>query len=278
MYIYYNGNLLPTDSPIITADNRGLRYGDGLFETIKLVNSNILLAQLHYQRLFHGLGVLQIHIPSYFTETHLQQIILTLANKNNVLDAARIRVTVFRGNGALHDHATAGFNFIIQALPLSGSYMRFNDNGMSMDVYGGVMKSCDILCNLKTNNYLPYIMASQFAAQQQLDDCIVLNSYGRVCETTIANIFGVQGQSIFTPALAEGCVAGVMRQWLVENLPQAGYTVQEKPVSIEELLDSDEIFLTNALYGIRSVKRIRNKNYTNSLTAALYNKFISPKR
>jgi len=157
---------------------------------------------------------------------------------------------------------------------LPDAYLALNDKGWRIDIYPDVRKSCDLLSNLKSNNYLPYIMAAMHAQRSSLNDCLVLNTYDRICDATIANIFWVHNNHICTPPLSEGGVAGVMRKYLLNQLQQSGYTTQETKCTENELLQADEVFLTNALYGIRWVRQFREKIYASQFITGLYDQFV----
>ncbi|MFL5745211.1 MAG: aminotransferase class IV [Niastella sp.] len=273
-WLFYNGEVIPVETPIISANNRGLRFGDGLFETIKVIRGEMPLFHLHMERLTKGLAVLNTQLPEKYTADYISQAILELCNRNNINGAARVRLTVVRGNGTLFATDELFASIIIQAEPLAGDYLVFNETGLIIDVCPGIQKSCDQLSNLKSNNYLPYVMAAQYAWQHQLNDCLVLNAHNRICDGTIANVFRVHQNSIYTPPLSEGGVAGVMRQYLLTELPKAGYTVQEKICTPEDLETANEVFLTNALFGIRWVRQFRNKIYSNKLVTILHSQFI----
>jgi branched-chain amino acid aminotransferase len=274
-WLFYNGEVIPAGTPIISANNRGLRFGDGLFETIKVVNGEMPLFHLHLERLTRGLDVLNMQLQETYTASYLTQVILELCNRNNINGAARVRLTVVRGNGTLFATDDPYASIIIQAEPLASDYLAFNETGLTIDVCPGIQKSCDQLSNLKSNNYLPYVMAAQYGRQHQLNDCLVLNAHNRVCDGTIANVFRIYQNSIYTPPLSEGGVAGVMRQNLLQQLPKAGYTVHEKICTLDDLEAANEVFLTNALFGIRWVARFRNKSYSNKLVSELYKRFLS---
>ncbi len=102
-------------------------------------------------------------------------------------------------------------------------------------------KSCDSLANLKSNNYLPYLMAALYAKKIRVNDCILLNNFDRICDTTIANIFIMKEGIIYTPPLSEGCVAGVMRKFVINKLGSR-FKILEKQISIEDLKKADEVF------------------------------------
>jgi branched-chain amino acid aminotransferase len=271
-FFCYNDKFYPAGTSVISPGNRSLRYGDGLFETMKMVNEKIINKDFHFERLFNGLQTLQFNIPKNFTPSFLEKKLRETAAKNNHNNTARMRLMIFRGNGGIFDPKNLLPNYIIETWPLSDSY--FNENGLAIDIFPGAKKSCDIFSNLKSNNYLPYVMAGLFAKKNNLNDCMVLNSFDRICDSAIANVFIVKGNTIYTPPLAEGCVAGVMRRWLLEKFNDVKHPVIEKNISENDLLNADEIFLTNAISYLRWVANFREKNYSNKITRSIYDHII----
>lgn len=265
-FIFFNGEIIPANEKIVGAANRGLRYGEGVFETIRY-NGKIPLLTYHFDRLSNGLQTLQIDQPAQFSSTYISEAISALCRKNNMEQSARIRLNVFRGE----EKETC---LIIESMPIPAGYDQLNEKGWTVDIYKEVKKSCDILSNLKSNNYLPYAMAATYAKSQGLHDCLVLNSYERICDSSIANIFWAKDKQLFTPPLSEGCIAGVMRKYLTEKLRTAGYAMEEMICTKQKLQEADEIFLTNALFGIRWVQQLRDTTYTNKTAAQLYKQYI----
>jgi branched-chain amino acid aminotransferase len=266
----FNGKLFKEDTAVISSENRGLRYGDGLFETMKLKNGQLILSDEHFARLWKGLQTLQFELPKHFTPEKLAEEIHALAKKNQLEKAARVRINIVRGNGGLFDAVNHHPNYIIETIPLPAENETLNSNGLVLGIYEDVKKSCDILSNLKHNNFLPYIMAALQAKKEKWNDALVLNTMGRICDTTIANIFLVKDNTVYTPALSEGCVAGVIRQQLINQLKAAAIECIQKELTIEELLQADEVFLTNSIYNLRWVQRINDKDYNNKLTQKIY--------
>src|SRR4051812_14758937 len=103
IFFNHNGKLYKEHTPVIGADNRGLRYGDGLFETIKIKNGALLFIDDHFARLWNGLKLLQFELPKHFHTDLLEKEILALAKKNGHETLARVRLNVFRGDGGLYD-------------------------------------------------------------------------------------------------------------------------------------------------------------------------------
>ncbi|HQV60625.1 MAG TPA: aminotransferase class IV [Chitinophagaceae bacterium] len=273
MFICLNGKILRAEDPVLLASNRGYRYGDALFETMKVASKNILLEAYHFERLFAGLRLLQFEVPKLLTREKLCKEVLLLAEKNHCGNLARIRLSVFRGNGGVYDEERTP-QYLIECWPLNESLNRLNENGLIIDVFPAARKSCDSFSHLKSANYLPYTMAAIYAKANKLNDCLVLNTDGNIADATIANVFLIKEGVVITPGPDQGCVNGVMRRHLLEKMKDAGYSIQENPVSVSTLEEADEVFLTNAISGIRWVKQFRDNVYSNNLTVEIYNRFI----
>ena len=263
-FIIFNGRQVSVQEPVLHASNRAFRYGDGLFETIRVANGKIPLGDLHFKRLFKGMNQLKISIGD-LTQESLTQQILQLCRKNDCLLKARVRMQVFRSGEEQP-------GFIIEATELPAKSIDWDDKGFIVDVFQGAAKSTDALSNLKSSNFLPYVMADIFAKENGLEDAIVLNVNGRIADTTRANIFLLKNNQLYTPPLSEGCVEGVMRSWMLENLTRE---VIQAPLSLNDMSESSEVFLTNAVFGIRWVRSFRNKTYISTYSKKVYSELIS---
>jgi aminodeoxychorismate lyase len=263
-YFNYNGKTFAENELIIGPQNRGLRFGDGIFETMKLKNGKLILSDEHFARLWKGMQMLQFDIPKLLSPEKLEEEIFQLAAKNK-LTAARTRLTIIRSDGGIYDAKNNTPNYIIEALQLPEDNGPLNSNGLQLCVFNDAKKSLDTFSNLKTNNYLPYFMGAIFAKKQHCNDALILNSEGNICDSTIANVFYIKDEIIYTPTLAQGCVAGVMRKFLIDKIRALGFTVHESIVSKEDILNADEVFLSNSIYNIRWVAGLENKNYTNTI-------------
>jgi branched-chain amino acid aminotransferase len=273
-HFIFNGKIYQLTDPVIGPGSRGLRYGDGLFETMKMVNGNILQQADHFERLWQGLHVLQFEMPRLFTQGSLITAIRSLARKNNHENMARIRLNIFRGEGGLYDAVNNTPNYIIETWALAEENGRWNSNGLVAGIFEDAKKSCDMLSNIKHNNYLLYVLAALKSKQEKWNDAIVLNQFGRIADTTIANIFFVKDEMVFTSALGEGCVAGTMRKALINHLEQNNIALREMAVTVKDILNADEVFFTNSIYNIRWVRQIGNTVYENDLTQKIYASFI----
>lgn len=273
-FICYNGDIISTAEKIISTSNRSFLYGDGCFETMKMINGSIALSHYHFERFFSSLHKLKFKPQPYFTFDFLDAQIKQLAAKNQHQNLARIRLTIFREGEGLENNSNNSLNYIIQSAELDKDILQLNKHGLSLGIFTDARKSCDAFSNIKSNNYLPYVMASIWAKENMLDDAIVLNSYNRIADTIIANIFILKNGKIKTPALTEGCVEGVMRRHLLKCVCEENILCEETHITGDELKDADEIFLTNAIRGIRWVSQVGKKKFTNQFAKYLHAKFV----
>ena len=269
-YINFNGKFVEENSTIVGADNRGLKFGDGLFETIKFKKGSLILIDEHLARLWNGLKLLQFELPKLFTPDYIEEQILLLIKKNKLTEA-RVRLTIIRGNGGIHDPKNLAPQFIIQTWSIPETNGQFNENGLQLLIYKDCLKSIDSFSNCKHNNFLPYLMGALVAKKEKCNDALIFNSNHNICDTTIANIFIIKDQVIYTPKLSDGCIAGVMRQFVINELLKNEYTIIEKSLDEDFLLNADEVFLTNSMYNIRWVAGVKEKTFTNQITKQIYN-------
>jgi branched-chain amino acid aminotransferase len=269
-FLNFNGKIFRSDKVFIGANNRSLRYGDGLFETMKIQGGKIVMADDHFDRLWKGLQLLEFDVPLSFSREILTKQILALPGKNLHPRDVRVRLNVFRGDGGLNDAINNFPNYIIQTWVLPDHSNQLNSNGIVTGIYEDARKTCDAFSNLKHNNFLPYVMGALHAKKMKWNDAVVLNSYGRICESTIANIFYIKDNMVHTPALSEGCIAGVMRKNLLAKLPAIGYEVIKKEVTVDDLMNADEVFFTNSVSPIRWVKSINDKEYGNTIIQKIH--------
>lgn len=261
---------------LLSPNNRSFRYGDGCFETMKMIDGTICLANYHFERLFASLDTLQFEKPNFLTADYLKQQIVELAQKNYHNKLARIRLTFFRGDGGLYDPENHFPNYLIQTWELNPQSNKLNENGLVIDVFKDAQKGCDAYAHLKSNNYLGYAMAALWAKKKHLNDALLLNPHGHVADSTIANVWIVKEGTLITPPLTDGAVNGVMRRHLLASAKKDAIPVLEKAINSTDLTEANEIFLTNAIHGIRWVKQCGQTNYTSQLAVLLHKQFVQP--
>ncbi|HRN79434.1 MAG TPA: aminotransferase class IV [Ferruginibacter sp.] len=255
--ILWNGQILNSDTPLVLPDSLTVRYGIGVFETIRCHHGELLFFQDHIERLSAALNTLTIPVLNTLCEKKLSEQIMHLL-QHEALNNARVRLSVL-SNGHTPPHC------LITCSPLPEPFVK--PLSIDFSAHYGVWASP--VSGFKNINYLHYLLAADEAIQKGIDDVVLLNQHGRVCETSISNIFCRTGNTILTPALTEGCIAGIFRKQVLNTLQHLSYDVQEVPLSTHALLESDEIFLTNVIRGIRPVEFIRHNKKDTSLAQQL---------
>jgi len=149
------------------------------------------------------------------------------------------------------------------------------NRGLIVDIYAEHRKPAGELARLKSNNALLFVMAGLFKKQQGCDEVFLLNQHGNLCEGLSSNLFIYYGSVLYTPALTEGCVEGVMRRAVMELADRINIPVVEAQIHPEILEQADEVFCTNAVRGVQWVMGYRQKRYFNRISKMLQD-LISP--
>lgn len=241
---------------------RGLYYGDALFESIRVFEGRIPLMPAHWARLSHGLELMGYAVPACWSAAYFEKEILRVAYRN-----ARVRLTVWRSPGGLYLPQDDEPQFLIAATELSSSMFDGWSEELSIGLCRSIRLSVDSLSGLKSPNGARYVAAAKEAYANGWDDAIILNSREQVCEATSSNVFWIAGRQVFTVPQTDGPVTGILRNLLLHLLPGSGYEVLEKSIAYAELLEADEVFLTNAVRGIRRVVQCEKKVFQQTHSA-----------
>ncbi len=263
-YCILNGHLISVYEPSVAFNNRAFRYGDALFETIRFCNNKLMFLHDHISRLKIGMTVLRMNLPAEFNQENMHELIMQLLKHNTHAPNARIRFTVFRNDGGNYVPETNDISFLIESEEVQGAY-ELNQKGLWVDVYSDVKKPVNKLANIKSANALIYVMAGLAKQSMKLDDCFLLNEYGNICESISANVFLVKNGTLQTAPLTEGCVAGIMRSQIMNMAQSNKILLFENPITINSLVNADEVFLSGSISGIRWVGQFKNKFYINKM-------------
>lgn len=264
-YISLNGKLLQKDAAILSVANRAFRYGDALFETVKCVNGLPLFLEAHLQRLYSGMEILEYTWNDQLLKTVLNEEIKRLLVRNRLKEGARLRITVFRNDGGFYTPETNEVSVLLETTPDIDSY-QLNESGLSIGVFDEIFKPIHAFNGLKSANALLFVKAGLAKTRKQVDDLIILNSKGLVCETISSNIFMIIHKRLITPPLSEGCLPGIMRQNILALAPKLGLEVLETPVGVNALDQAEEVFVSNAIHGVQWIKGYENKRYFHKIS------------
>ncbi|QCW99707.1 aminotransferase class IV [Aggregatimonas sangjinii] len=278
--IDFNGSLLEGDSNFLSQGNRGLRYGDALFETMRCSNGMIFFWEEHYLRLMASMRMLRMEIPMNFTLEVLEDSILKLLAAN-ALDkgAARIRFTVFRKDGGLYLPKTNEISYTIESESLTSPFYVLNEEAYEVELYKDFYVNPDMLSTLKTNNKILNVTGSIYAKENGYDNCLLLNTAKQVVEALNGNLFIVNGHNVKTPALSDGCLNGIIRQKLIGIIEKTQDVEMEvAAISPFELQKADELFITNSIVGIQPITKYRKKEFKHEIAKSLLGKLNASAR
>ena len=267
--INFNGSFLPPEG-LLSSSNRAFLYGDGVFETLKVVNSKVLFLEDHYFRLMASMRIVRMQIPNNFTLEYFEEQIISTATACNCADAARVRFTVFRNDGGYYLPQTREVSYVIQATALASALYSFSDAAYEVDLYKDFFISKQLLSTIKTTNKMISITGSIYAQENELQNCLLLNNDKNVVEALNGNLFMLMGNKLITPPIEEGCLNGITRKKILElaNKIEDIEVVQEA-ISPFDLQKADELFITNIIIGIQPITQYRKKGYTTKLAAQL---------
>jgi len=267
--INFNGNIESQEH--IFSSNRAFKYGDAVFETIKVVNGTILFWEDHYFRLMGSMRIVRMEIPMEFTMEFLEAQIINLIDANNLLNTpARVRMTVFRDTPGLYTPEYNDISYFIEVKALRETTYHLSNEPCVVDLFKDHYITPQLLSTLKTTNRVLNVIAGIFAKENELDNCLLLNSNKQVIEAINGNLFLVKGNVIKTPPLEDGCIKGVMRKQLIEVIGKLeDYTIEEASMSPFELQKADELFITNVIKGVTSITRYRKKSFDTTVASVL---------
>jgi len=271
--INFNGKI-QENNLVISNNNRGYSYGDGLFETIKAVHGKLLFFEDHYFRLMASMRIMRMHIPMDFTMEFIEeQIINTLKVNHLNTQSARVKIQVDRVEGGLYLPENNTINFVISVKKIDSDFYLLNEENYEVDLFKDHYLSPSLLTTLKSNNKALNVIGSIYAKENRLDNCLLINTNKSVVEALNGNLFLVKGNIIKTAPLSDGCLKGVLRKQLIDIiklLPE--YTIEETSISPFELQKADELFLTNVIQGIQPITKYRKKVFKNETAKMLLQK------
>ena len=278
--INLNGTILEKHKAAISISNRGLNYGDAIFETLRVSAGKIYFWEDHYFRLMASMRILRMEIPMNFTQEYLETQILATIEANGAITAAyRIKILVWRQEGGLYSPTTNEIDFSVQCSDLLNSFYLVSQDHYEVELFKDHYITSGLLSTLKTNNKIINVLGSIFAKENGYENCLLLNEKKQIVEALNGNLFLVKGDVIKTPPLKDGCLKGIMRKQILAILADLhDYDVQEVSVSPFELQKADEMFVTNVITGIQSITKYRKKQYTNTIAKELLGKLNAKAR
>jgi branched-chain amino acid aminotransferase len=255
--VFINGKLIDAEKAMISIFDRSFLYGDAVFETMRGYAGVVFKLDPHISRLIGSLKILRI--KHAYTKDYLKGAVYETLNGNK-LKSIYVRIIVTRGEGRFGIGYKDTFtpNLIIVAKDFEGYPEWMLSKGVSAKVIG-VSNEYSILSNIKTANYLNFILSRFNAQDAGFDEAILTNTKGQITEGATSNIFLIKSNSILTPSIESGVLPGITRSVVIDIAKKLKIPVKERAVSLRELLQADELFLTNSLAEVLPITKINSK-------------------
>jgi len=253
------------DDAVVSAFDHGMTVGDGVFETLKVVEGVPLALTRHLDRLARSCAVLGLQQPD--AEGIRSAIGDVIASEPEAARLGRLRVTCTGGVGPLASDRTPGAGTTIVAI----NPMQPWPATTSAVVVPWVRNERSAVVGAKTTSYAENVVALAWAHERGYSEGLFLNSVGSMCEGTGTNIFAVINQQVVTPPLSSGCLAGITRELLLE-----WGLASERKVSLAELESADEVFLTSSTRDVHPVTKLGEREWASpgEITKALSARFV----
>ena len=265
--VFQNSAFINEEDLIIKSSNRAFNYGDGFFETIKIINCKPFNFSAHYNRCLFACSVLKLKNTE--TEKSLLALILELVKQNKMLNGS-VKIHISRSEGGKYLPHSASSEILISA----NNGVGFEQNiPISLCVFSDEVKTKGKLSNVKSVNASVSVVGAIYAKEFGFGGAILLNIDAKYIETTNSNIFILKEGKIYTPPLADGCVDGTMRNWVLSQ-----ESVIEKSINQIDIEGADEVFISNAISGIIPVEVVSIEStqiYANEFAQNLQEKLIN---
>lgn len=248
MIVFLNGQFVPEEHATVSVFDRSFLYGDGLFETLRVVNGRPFRWWDHMERLRKGGDFLGIKIPIGCKS--LEKHAASLVAQNNLSDGL-LRITVSRGVGP-RGYSPKGADkptLVMTLHPLTDAGNALRD-GWKLCVASHRLPAGDKLAKFKTASKLTQVMARTEADAAGANEALLLNTNGEVVEGASSNLFWIEGRQVFTPPLELGLLAGITRSVAIEICARLGIAFAEQAATPERLHRADGVFVTLSTLGL----------------------------
>ncbi|MFH1616862.1 MAG: aminotransferase class IV [Planctomycetota bacterium] len=250
--VFLNDRLVDSNEACISIKDSGFLYGMGLFETMRSYNGVVFAINDHLDRLFSSAKSLSINVGTYDKKILFEAIHQTLAA--NGLKDARLRLTLT--NGQIDTDREPTPTVVVSATQFEGYPSKYYEKGARVILSQFRQNPADPTYGHKTLNYMPRILALNTAREKHAAEALWFTVDNRLAEGCVSNIFLVKDSQLFTPPLETPVLAGVARKTVCQIAGQAALDMYEKNLFISDLLEADEVFLTNVIMEVLPVIQI----------------------
>jgi branched-chain amino acid aminotransferase len=252
-YILHNEKIKEAAEGGLFAGQLGLLAGWGVFTTLRVAEGALFAWERHWARMSRDAKLLNVEIPP---DPHrLEQEIVRLVEQNQVADCTA-RVVVVRNGPGFWQGPTSGLASDVIALTADSKQW---GSTVRLGIQPHARYAASDFTRAKVLSWAHNLRWAERAQEEGFDEVILLNEFGRAAECTSANIFAAFGSEIVTPPLSEGCLPGITREVLVDEVRVPDLRIVERPLTVEELNDADSVFITSTTRGLLPVQAIAGR-------------------
>ena len=249
-YLLHNGAVRGADEVFLSPGQVGLLNGWGVFSTLRIRDGVLFEWHRHWRRMQHDAALLRVPFPASSEET--EQDLLRLVEANQAWNAT-MRVSVIRNRGGKWEGPAVQGEYDVVAFT---DELNTWEGGVKLGVAPDARHAASEFAGVKYLSWADNLTRYERARIHGLDEVVLLNERGEVCECTSANIFAITGEHVWTPPLSAGCLPGVTRAVLLEELRAPGLRVAEKTLYLADLEEADEVFITSSTRAVLPVSSI----------------------
>ncbi len=259
MWALVGGTFVRDSEAVISVHDRGFRYGDGVFDTLRVYGGRPFLVERHLARLLEGAHALGITPP--YDASALARLIRDLVDRNGLLHAV-VRTTLTRGVSPGWDpDQAADATLVIVEQSFAGYPERLSTSGASIVVLtDSRLRPAAFSPSVKSLSLLAHVQAKREGTEHGADEALLCTESGFVAEGTVSNVFCVEAGRLRTPPLSDGILQGITRDVVLDLARRDGLTTEEAPITPESLQDADEVFLTSTGMEVMPVTRVDGRS------------------
>lgn len=252
--LLHNGQIYSTSEHLISPGQTGFMNGWGVFSTLRVYDGVLFAFARHYGRMKHDAELL--HVPFLFAAGDLQDQLLKLVHANHAVDAT-LRVSIVRNRGGLFEGT--GIRSDVDLVAFTADLAEWGD-GVKLYYVPNARHAGSPFAGTKVTSWAQNLTWYEEAHQRGFDEAVLLNEHGQVSECTSANIFAIFGDEVVTPPLSSsGCLPGVTRALLLEEIKVPGLMIRERDLTPKELEDADQVFITSTTRNLLPVFEIEGR-------------------
>ncbi len=255
MWALVGGTFVRDSDAVVSVHDRGFRYGDGVFDTLRVHEGRPFLLERHVARLLDGAKALGIApLPD---SSALARLIRELIDRNG-LPHALVRTTLTRGVSPGWDPSEATDPTLVAVeQPFSGYSERLYTSGASIVILTeSRLRPGALAPTVKSLSLLAHVQAKREAADQGADEAVLCTESGVIAEGTVSNVFCVEDGRLRTPPLSDGILQGITREVVLDLARRDGLLTEEAQITPESFQEADEVFLTSTGMEVLPVTRV----------------------